>query len=152
MPYVILDKKRKIVAASDTLFPASIIAFYEGQGYTIEEAEYERGYNGNLYRKGKAPKKPAELVQAELEAGYKQAVQNRLDTFARTKDYDSIMSVCSYATSTDTTFRVEGERAVALRDATWKAYFTILEAIVKEQRTAPTVEELLSELPELTWE
>jgi hypothetical protein len=94
------------------------------------------------------PAKTPEQVQAEFSA----AIQARLDGFAQERLYDSILSACTYATSTEQTFAAEGQRCVTLRDATWRAAWTILAEVQAGTRTAPTPEELFDLLPDLTWE
>ena len=86
-----------------------------------------------------------------LMAEYKAAVQKRLDDFARTRDYDSILSAASYATSTNPKYAVEGQYAVAARDATWGKYYEVLAADKAGSRPMPTLDELLAELPVLAW-
>ena len=53
----------------------------------------------------------------EAIVAYVAAVQVRLDDFARTRNYDGILSAATYATSTVSKFAAEGQCAVALRDA-----------------------------------
>jgi len=83
---------------------------------------------------------------------YTTAIQQRLDDFARTRNYDSIMSACTYATSTIPQFAAEGQRCVSLRDATWAAGYAILAEVEAGNRQIPTVEQVMAELPALTWE
>lgn len=94
---------------------------------------------------------PAPTLQG-LRTQYTSAIQQRLDEFARTRNYDGIMSACTYATSTIPQFAAEGQRCVALRDATWTTGYAILADVEAGNRPVPTVEQVLSELPELTWE
>ena len=156
MAHLVIDQSGKITAASESAFPASVVEFYRQQGYTIETGAYEQGYDGQLYRAGEAPQKSLEEQEAEakaaLQAEFTNAVQERLDTFAQTRGYDGIMSASSYATSTDPIFKAEGERAVALRDATWRACYNLLNEVLSGNRSVPTLEEVFAELPELTWE
>ncbi len=79
------------------------------------------------------------------------SVQQRLDAFAQTRGYDGILSACTYAASAVPTFKAEGLRCVALRDATWAAAAAIAAAVQAEKRQAPSEADLLSELPDLTW-
>lgn len=83
----------------------------------------------------------------ETQARYTQVAQSALDTFARTRGYDSIMSACSYATSTDAQFRAEAECCVTLRDATWRRAYEILDAVIAGTMELPTEEEFLTMLP-----
>ena len=79
------------------------------------------------------------------------AVQEHLDSWARERGYDGILSACSYAASTDPRFGPEGRAAVAARDATWAACYLILGAVEAGTLTVPTEESLISELPPLAW-
>ena len=79
------------------------------------------------------------------------AVQQRLDAFAQTRNYDGILSACTYATSTVPKFAAEGQCAVSARDATWATCYQIMTAVQSGQRPLPTVEQVLSELPALAW-
>lgn len=111
--------------------------------------------DGVWYDKATAPVKTPEQLQAErqmaIRAEFTAAVQGRLDSFARERGYDGIMSAASYATSTDAVFRAEGERAVALRDATWRACYALLGEVASGKRPVPTLEDVFEALPELTW-
>lgn len=54
MSYIVTDKSGKIVAASETAFPAKVVDFYTAQGCTVASGAYERGYDGRLYKAGTA--------------------------------------------------------------------------------------------------
>lgn len=88
---------------------------------------------------------------ARLIASYTDAVQARLDAFARARGYDSILSACTYATSTVPRFAADAARAVSLRDETWDTCYQILAEVEAGQRPVPTLAELIAELPALTW-
>ena len=47
------------------------------------------------------------------------ATSQRLDSFAQTRNYGSILSACTYATSTNPQFAKEGQYCVNMRDDTW---------------------------------
>ncbi|MFH0782936.1 MAG: hypothetical protein V2B20_13450 [Pseudomonadota bacterium] len=76
---------------------------------------------------------------------YTEAVQKRLDDFAKTRGYDNIMSACSYAVSTNEKYASEGKCCIELRDRTWESCYSIIST------ATPTVEELIASLPELAW-
>jgi len=90
-------------------------------------------------------------VRDRLIAEYKDAVQKHLDDFARTRDYDNILSAATYATSTNPKFAVEGQYAAEARDATWGKLYEVLAAVEAGSRPMPTLDELLAELPVLAW-
>ena len=78
-------------------------------------------------------------------------VQAYLDATARTRNYDGILSLCSYAASANPKFGPEGLAGVAWRDAVWAACYTILAEVQAGQRAVPTADELLAELPAMVW-
>ena len=78
-------------------------------------------------------------------------VQKHMDKTAQERNYDNIASACSYANSTDTTFRAEGLACVAWRDACWRKCYEIQAAVIAGTRSIPTAEELITELPALVW-
>lgn len=80
-----------------------------------------------------------------------QAVQEHLDAVARSRGYDSILSLCSYATSSVPTFASEGQAGVAWRDAVWSYCNAGLAEVQAGTRPIPTIEELLAELPVISW-
>lgn len=92
-----------------------------------------------------------EEQQAALLAAFTNAIQAHLDTFARTRNYDGILSAATYATSTVPKFAAEGQYAVEARDATWAASYVILDDVQSGRRPMPTPEEVISELPVLAW-
>ena len=73
-------------------------------------------------------------------------LNNMLNSFASEKGYDSIISACSYNTSTIPTFKAEALKSIAVRDAAWVA---VLEAMKDTQRTPA---EILDSIPALTWD
>lgn len=94
---------------------------------------------------------PPTHAPAEIIATYTAAIQKRLDTFAQTRNYDGILSATTYATSQVPKFKAEGQYAVEARDATWAKCYEILAAVETGSRPMPTLDELLAELPVLTW-
>jgi len=69
-----------------------------------------------------------------------------LNNFAAEKGYDSIVSACSYYTSTVPRFKAEADRAIVVRDTLWTAVFAALED------TSKTAAEILDSLESPTWE
>ena len=90
----------------------------------------------------------AERIQSEVV----QATQQRLDDFARTRNYDGILSLCSYATDPDPKFAAEGQRGVVLRSQTWAKLYEILAEVEAGTRPMPSgFTDIEAELPESTW-
>ena len=94
---------------------------------------------------------PPPPTAEQIIAQYTTGVQKYLDDFARTRNYDGILSASTYATSTAPKFKAEGQYAVEARDATWAKCYEILAAVEGGTRPMPTLEELIAELPVLTW-
>jgi len=89
---------------------------------------------------------------AQIEAAFTGAIQQRLDDFARTRNYDSILSACTYATSSVPKFQDEGQACVNLRDATWAAAYDVLSKVQAGQRPMPTgIADIEADLPALVW-
>lgn len=82
---------------------------------------------------------------------YRAAIQNMLDDAARAKLYDSGLSLSTYVNSTNPVWAAEAAAFVAWRDAVWAYAYTELAKVEAELRPIPTVEEFLSELPEIVW-
>ena len=78
--------------------------------------------------------------------------QERLDTFAQSRNYDNILSACSYASSQVPKFQSEGQQCVNARDNTWAALSAILDEVQSGAREVPAgFAEIESELPVLQW-
>lgn len=113
-----------------------------------------------LYRataEGQVPMTPEEEAEflAEQEANaipkvadYTAAVQSHLDKAAQAKNYDSIVSACSYA-GAGNPFQAEGQAFVTWRGDVWAKCYQIMADVQNGLRTAPTIEGLISELPAL---
>jgi hypothetical protein len=95
-----------------------------------------------------APAKPPSQIQSEIVA----ATQQRLDTFAQTRNYDGVLSLCTYASSPNPKFQAEGQYGVEARDATWSKLLEILAEVEAGTRPMPTgYADIESELPPLVW-
>lgn len=89
-----------------------------------------------------------EAVKASIIA----ATQARLDQFAMTRNYSSMLSACTYATSPTPRFAVEGQYCVAARDATWARLYEMLDEVLAGTRPMPSgYADIEAELPPLVW-
>lgn len=100
---------------------------------------------------GNTPLPPEESTTKETLAKLTQAVQNHMDQTARERMYDGILSLCTYATSTNPKFALEGQAGVNWRDACWAVGYALMDAVLKGERPIPSVEELIAELPPFSW-
>ena len=102
---------------------------------------------------------PAEDVAANqaaaaqaMQTAIVSATQQRLDDFARTRNYDGILSASTYATSTIPKFAAEGQYAVQARDATWAALYQFMADVQAGTRPVPTgFADIEPDLPALEW-
>jgi hypothetical protein len=102
---------------------------------------------------------PAEEVEANqaaaaqaLQQSIVDATQQRLDDFARTRNYDGILSACTYTTSAIPKFAAEGQYAVQARDATWAALYQFMADVQTGAQPVPSgFEDVEPLLPELEW-
>lgn len=93
----------------------------------------------------------AEKLASEKRATLTATIQQHLDETAQTRGYDGILSLCTYATSSNARFAKEGQAGVEWRDAVWATGYQLLDAVVAGEREAPTESELLAMLPEIQW-
>jgi hypothetical protein len=97
------------------------------------------------------PPTPSVPTVNELIASITRAVQRHLDTTAQSHGYDGILSLSSYAVSTDPIFAVEGAAGAAWRDTCWRLCADALAEVEAGTRAMPTPEEGVSELPPMLW-
>lgn len=109
------------------------------------------GYVEITDKEAAALQAPPPPTVAEIIATYTAAIQQRLDDFARTRNYDGILSACTYATSLIPKFKAEGQYAVQARDNTWAAAYELLAEVEAGTRPMPTLDEVIAALPELVW-
>lgn len=84
-------------------------------------------------------------------ADYTRAVQAALDAKATERNYDGILSACTYVASNVPKFQAEGAACVAWRDAVWAYCYDILAQVQAQTLPQPTVAELVAGMPQLTW-
>ena len=104
---------------------------------------------------GKLPAHAATAKQAILAAlrdTIVTATMLHLDNFAATRNYGSILSAATYATSTVAKFATEGKYAVGARDATWTKLYEMLAEMEAGTLAIPSgFSDILPSLPALAW-
>ena len=103
--------------------------------------------NGRPILQDPPPPTPEQIMAECVER-----TQKRLDDFARTRNYDNILSACTYATSTVPKFQKEGQYCVTARDATWAKLYEILAEVQAGTRSMPSgYKDIEPLLPPLEW-
>ena len=91
-------------------------------------------------------------AQEQLIAAITAQTQARLDAFAQTRNYDNILSACTYASSAVLKFQTEGQYCVNKRDETWAGLYAIMAAVQAGTRAMPSgYSAIEGELPVLEW-
>lgn len=92
-------------------------------------------------------------VFSAFEKVIKVKITEDLNTFAATRGYDDIKSLCSYVNSAIPTYQAEAARGILIQDATWSALFNYFQAIQAGTQPIPlSWSEMASILPAFTWE
>ena len=105
-------------------------------------------YDGTTF----SPPPPVVRDPEEIKAEIVAATQQRLDSFAQSRGYDSMLSACTYATSPTPRFAAEGQYCVEARDATWSKLYEMLGEVLAGTRPMPTgFADVEPELPALSW-
>ena len=88
----------------------------------------------------------------QVQADFSTLVQNRLDTFARTRGYDGILEACSYANSNIPKYAAEGAYCIEARDNTWNNFYSVFEAMrIGAVPWMPRFSQVEAFLPPLEW-
>lgn len=90
----------------------------------------------------------AEALQTQLTACIQCHMDGEVSDHA---GYDSILSLCTYATSVNPKFKAEGQAGVEWRDACWTFGYDLLARVAAGAASIPTEQELLAMLPAMVW-
>lgn len=134
---------KNIPADAVQVADADYVALMEGSGQRATIVPDENGYP--VLQEDQGPSLDDEV------AGLNSAVRLHLDQVAKSRGYDNIVSLCSYATSTVAKYAAEGQAGVEWRDAVWVKCYEVLAEVEAGLREQPTVEQLIAELPAFVW-
>ncbi len=133
------------------------------QGSAVNDNEQYTAQDGTTYPgnfpKGEIPgltrgpdPDPVPPTALQVEAMIIAQTQNRLDTFARQRGYDSMLSACTYATSSIPRFKADGQYCVDARDRTWATLYQLLQGVQAGTTPMPSgFADIEPMLPALTW-
>ena len=105
---------------------------------------------GGYYEVVRLPEPPPPSVEA-VKKVYENAVQAHLDATAQTRGYDNTYTCLSYMKSTYEIWNRESNAFNAWRDSVWRKAHEILNAFMAGAIPQPTVEEVIAQLPKITW-
>lgn len=97
-----------------------------------------------------APDLPLTMAVPDV-AAYSAAITAHLEATARSRSYDSALSLASYVASAIPAWAAEAAAFVAWRDAVWAYALTEMGKVQAAERAPPTVEALIAELPVIAW-
>lgn len=101
------------------------------------------------------PDEAAEIASRKTamptEDDYVDAIQKMLDAKVGERRYLSILSACSYASSTNPTFKAEAAACTAWRDAVWLKAYSVLDQVNAGTLPQPAIPDLLAMLPTMAW-
>lgn len=90
-------------------------------------------------------------IQGKIKS-FQDEAGRRLDNFAIARGYGSIISVCTYDTSSVPRYAADALRARSLRDQWWEVLNQIVNDVLSAQRPEPEkFDDIAGELPPLTW-
>ena len=114
----------------------------KGYHFKIEEGVMKRYY---LICSGSTDK------QLLVVDDYEEAVQNFLDDSVMAKGYDSVYTCLSYKGDPDPIFSAEADAVLTWRSTVWRTAQGILNRWMQGEIEQPTIQEVIAQLPTLTW-
>ena len=129
----------------------SVIRVKDGACIPSDPLNADRKDYETWVSKGNSPQPDDGETPEQLFLRLQGVVQKRLDEWAGERGYESILSLCTYATSTVPRFQIEGQRGVEVRDTCWQFGYSLLAQVEAGQAPIPSEDELLQMLPPMEW-
>lgn len=82
---------------------------------------------------------------------YSNVIQEHIDSVAQSKEYADGTSLATYIISKNPKWKSEAEIFVDWRDSVWTYVFDTLKKVQSGQMPAPSIEELILQLPVIRW-
>jgi hypothetical protein len=135
------DTHKLITGPAPEFFVGGYVMGYKKDWFVANQESYDAAF-------AVWSEKELQRIAAEVVA----ATQQRLDAFAQTRNYDGILSACTYADDPVQKFAAEGQYCVAARGATWAKLYEILGEVESGSRPVPSsYADIENELPALAW-
>lgn len=138
-----LIKDNKVVQLSENEFPV-----HPSLTWMDAPVGCQEGWvliDGAIQEPTRQPKTQAELIN-----DYTNALNALFNSKAKEKNYDSEISIVSYASSNNQTWATEATQFIAWRDSCWQYAYGVL-AEVEAGSTAPTLQEFINNMPQIIW-
>lgn len=84
-------------------------------------------------------------------SAYQSAIEAHVDAVAGQRQYTDAVSIATYVSSTNEQWAAEASAFIAWRDSVWLYAFAELAKAEGGQRTIPTIDEFIGELPVIEW-
>jgi len=121
-------------------------AIYTGEGWDLVNEPVEES------APDPEPKsEPADMLPEDMRRYLTSIAQKHMDKTAQQRNYDGILSMCTYATSTNPKFAAEGQAGVEWRDDVWALCYKLLDHVGDGSADSPTAAELIELLPTFSW-
>jgi len=91
------------------------------------------------------------LTEEEMRTRFTAAIDQYMNDFAKTREYDSMASAASYCDDEDPQFQMEGKYCKDMRSKIYRLSANIRDAVKAGKRPMPTPDEVVAELPVLVW-
>lgn len=137
--------------------------FHEGSWHVVDDRRGEAWYQpdgteitivdlGDPAQSGLLADKSQIVPPAPTQHDYENAIQELIDTTAQARNYADGNSCASYAGDTIIAqWGAEGSAFKVWRSQIWAYVYLQLHLVQTGQRSQPTIEELLAELPPIVW-
>ena len=86
----------------------------------------------------------------DLKTRYTSAIDNHVNSVAKSRDYNSAESLASYVASTNEVWKAEAAVFVAWRDAIWVYALTVMSE-VQNGEPLPPIDEFINSAPVIDW-
>lgn len=146
-----------------TSFPAeltNVVTMPRGYG-VITAADIPEVPQGKVLHEGRLnlvnglPVRNWELRDAPINPpevqSYVDLIQLHLDEQAKLRGYDNILSLCSYANSSDLTFAAEAHAGIVCRDACWRIAHDLFAQVNTGEVNIPPHKQVQEMLPTIHW-